>query len=153
MALLEVLRVRHMRREPWGLKVYVSEDTQVVGFETRAITPFRTISSNTFFNLIPIFNRDLSPACCTGGKVGFCPDGIGPRHVNYGVKRVRKGFLKHNVPDLDDCMRGSHQGWLHSGQPKMAWEHQGWGIARVGVPNGLGRGELGTWGGFMVLNG
>ena len=44
-----------------------------------------------FFNLIPIFNRDIVPGMLHWGEGRVCPDGVGLGHVTYGVKRVRKG--------------------------------------------------------------
>ena len=47
----------------------------------------------TLFQFIPIFNRDLAPGMLHCGEGRVCPDGVGPGHVTYGVKRVEKGSL------------------------------------------------------------
>ena len=39
------------------------------------------------------------------------PDGIGTRHITYGIKRVWEGsFQDHNVLYLSYIVRGSHWG-------------------------------------------
>ena len=98
-----------------------------------------------FFNLFPLFYRNFTPGMLYWGKGRVCPDGKGPRHVTYSVKRVRKGsFQCYNVPDLGYSVRGSCWGWLHlKVAENWLWGHGEGGICQSGVPNGLGRG--GNW--------
>ena len=59
-----------MQREPLGLQGQVSEGTQVVGFESGAMTPFRTISFRAFSIWSLYSNGTFCWACCTGGMAG-----------------------------------------------------------------------------------
>ena len=87
------------------------------------------------------------------GNGRVCPDGIGPRHVTYGFKRVCKGsFQDHNVWGLGYCMRGSHWGDCTSGQQRIGLGTLGRRpFARVGCLMVLEEDESGTWGDFKVL--
>ena len=54
------------------------------------------------------------------GNRRVCPDGIGPGHVTYSVKKVRKGsFPCYNVPELGNGVRESCWGDCTPGQQRI----------------------------------
>ena len=69
------------------------------------------MSSKAFFNLVPVLYGHLLPGMLHQGNRRVSPDGVGTRHITYGIKRVWKSsFQDHNVPYLGYIMRGSHWG-------------------------------------------
>ena len=107
-----------------------------------------------FFNLFPIFYRDFALGMLHWRKGRVSPDGIGPGHVTYSVKRVGKGsFQCYNVPDLSYGVRGSCQGWMHlRAVENWLLGHREGTICQSGASNGLGRGgQFGSGMHFWVL--
>ena len=107
-----------------------------------------------FFSICSLYSiGTLHLACCTGGKAGSVPDGIGPGHVTYSFKRVRKGsFQCYNVLDLGCGVRGSCWGQL------CLWAVENWlwatgkgAFARVECLMVLEEGEFGSGVCFVVL--
>ena len=87
------------------------------------------------------------------GNRRVSPDGIGTRHITYGIKRVWKGsFQDHNVPYIGYIMRGSHWGWLHLRAAENGPGNAGRGaFATVGHLMVFEAGKLGVWGDCKVL--
>ena len=65
-------------------------------------------------NLFLVLDRFLPLGMLERGDGLVSPDGIGPRHVAYGIKGVCEGLLQEKyVPDHCCRVRGSQCGQLH----------------------------------------
>ena len=72
--------------------------------------------------LLPVLNRTLFLGVLDRDNIRVSPDGIGPRHIAYGIEGVWEGLLQGNyVLDHGGRSRGSHlsqlhlEGWLRFG--------------------------------------
>ena len=82
-----------MHRVPSGLQGYVKDDTHSVSWETGTITHFSTMSESVLY-LLPVLNGDLPVGMLDRSNARVGPDGIGPRHIPYGVKGSQEGLLQ-----------------------------------------------------------